>query len=995
MRGELYFRVLGPVVVERAGEPVAVGGPQRKAVLSVLLLHANRVVSIDRLADELWGDSPPLSFRVQLQGAVSKIREVLGGNDRRSAAPIDTQAPGYRLCLSPNQLDADEFRRDVAAARDKIQADDPATAAELLRTALARWRGPAFDGVSYPALQHAAAELEEIRLGALEDRIEADIALGHHQEVIAELGSLIRDHPLRERFYGQLMMSLARVGRLADALSAYRDLRGRMVEELGVEPSTQLQQLHRAILTGATGAQPADPVPYRSYVVPRQLPGDVPDLIGREELLDAAADLLSGGHAPTIPACLAVTGPGGVGKTAFALRLAHRVRERFPDGQLYARLGGSGPGRLAPGVVLSRFLHALGIPPGGVPTALDERSSLFRELLVTRRTLIILDDADNETQVRPLLPAEPRCAILITSRRRLSGVERMQSMPLEVLPSAAGVDLLRKIVGISRIDAEPRAAAQIVQQCGGLPLAIRIVAARLASRVNWTVADMARRVTVDRDRLDWLQLGDLGIRTSLAQTYSALGESQQRLFRRLGLLHASEFPGWLPAALLDRRHGATERLLDDLIDVHLVEPAGRGVTGPRYRMHDLIHLLAGELATEEEAPATRRAALGRALNGWLDLAATADAQIPHWYGLDPEPPPTWRAPQEAKDAVRADPFTWFDEEYDVLAGSVQQASDQGYAQVAWPLAQRLTTYLELHGRYDEWADVLAQGLRAAERGGDQRGIACMLGLLIDAESDRDRISISARYAEQAVAAYSALPDEPEEPVHDLAVPCRRELQPELTDLEAELTRARHAGDPLDIALGAFRLILARRHAGEHGGYQPLWEEMRNACRACGARVAELGAIKILGLTYIKQRRLDEAIECLVRGQSIIQNLGDDVRLADVLGDIALAFAAHGRFAEAEHLTRDSLEQARNHRHRWDEGRALDTLGALKRNQGDHRAALNMHLEAFTVWRRIDQSGRMANTIKALAELCDDLGDTHAAAIYREQFAEVAEQISMK
>ncbi|WP_020674133.1 AfsR/SARP family transcriptional regulator [Amycolatopsis nigrescens] len=978
MSAELYFRVLGPVRVELAGAPVPIGSPQRLAVLSLLLLNANQAVSMDRLTDALWRHSPPMSHRVQLQGVVSHLRRTLGASGERAQAPILTEPSGYRLRLAGGQTDVERFHRDVAAARDRLATGDLVAAADLLHTALAHWSGPAFDGVDCPVVRDEAARLDEARLDALEDRVETDLALGRHRDVIGELSALVTEHPVRERFRGQLMIAYTGEGRIADALAVFRETRERMLDELGVEPSIQLQQLYRAILTGPTSPHQADSVATHAYLVPRQLPPDVPGLVGRDETLAAAHALLGKGHNR-----LALTGPGGVGKTALALRLAHQLRTEYPDGQLYARLGGAGRSPAGPESVLARFLQALGVPSGGVPADHDERAALYRELLATRRVLVVLDDVADEAQLRPLLPAEARCAVLATSRRRLQGIDSVSALPLGILSAASGLKLLGALAGAERVDAEPGAAAEIVGHCGGLPLALKIAGTRLAARPNWSVGDLARRLGTSRGRLDWLDVGDLGLRASLTESYAVLGGRQRRLLRRLGLLRITEFPGWLAGALVDGDPDAAERALDSLVDVHLVEPAGRGVTGPRYRVHDLVHLLAGELA-QQEPVAARRAAVRRVLDGWLDLAATADGELPHWYGLDPEPEPGWRAPEELRAAVRADPYGWLDDEASTLATLVRQAAAEG--QPAWPLAQRMTTYLDVRGRYDDWAEVLADGLRTAEQAGDRRGVACMLGLLTDVEATRDRVGESMRYAERTVAAYLALVED------GAAFPAATEKaiqpssQPELVASERALDRARHAEDPLAVGQAAFTLAIGYRRAGVHGDYLPLFEEAMAAFQASGARLSQLWTLKNLGLAHLKHGRFEQATQCLLQAGEIMFGLGGGVELADTTADIAMTYAAGGRFAEAEELTGEILTRARLLGHRWDEARALDTLGDLRLARDDRPGAIDAHLEALAIWRRLSAPNRVGRAIGVLTELCDGAGDSGTAALLRAELA---------
>lgn len=965
MRDGLYFRVLGPVSAERDGRALPLGSGQRRGVLALLLLRAGTVVSVDELAAALWGDIPPSSFRVQLQGLISELRRVLRAGDEE--APIETLPPGYRLRVPPDRLDLEEVRREVASARRHIEEGAPGPAAELLRTALAKWRGPAFAGIPYEITQQESVSLEELRLTAQEDRIEADMALGRHEELLAELTTLVQENPLRERFRGQLMSALSRAGRPADALAVYRQAREALVEELGIEPSAPLRQLHRAILMGVNRHDDAAWV--RAHLVPRQLPADMPALVGRDEQLAEITALMRTGRPATVIPGVVITGPGGVGKTALAVHAAHRLRGAYPDGQLYAGLGRGGEQPTA-GAVLSRFLHALGVPPGGVPRGLDERSALFRDLLADRRVLVVLDGVTDEAQLRPLLPAEPGCGLIVTSRRRLAGTAILRSVPLDVLPVELGVALLREVVGDDRVDEEPHAAAAVVRHCSGLPLAIWMAGARLAARTGWTIGDLAARLADVRNRLDWLQLGDLGVRAGVAESVSGLEDGHRLLFQRLGLLEASEFPAWLSAALIDRDAGTAERMLDDLAEVHLVEPVGRGVTGPRYQMHDLVHLVAREHAAENDDAADRHAAAGRVLHGWLGLAVAADDELPHWLGVDPEPEPAWRPPAEAAEAVKRDPQGWFDEERGALQEVVRQAAED-HPQVAWPLTQRLSTYLDLRGRYDEWADALNLGLRAAERSGDLQGQATMIGLLMQVEANRDEHLASLIYGERTLAAYRRLSPVPGEAAGQAEPAAALGRQAQHED-----------ADPLATGFAMARRALAGRRAGEHEDYLGLFERARDAFRVGGAGLLEAWTLKHIGLVYCRQQRFADAEATLLRAREVMSDLGNSVSEAYSGGDLAGIAAALGRFDEAEAMAREALEHARADGDRWSSARALLTLGEVCRAGGDQRAALEAYLGALTLWRSLRMPARIAQVLTVLEDLSTEMGDSRAAAMYR-------------
>ncbi|MGP3960666.1 BTAD domain-containing putative transcriptional regulator [Nonomuraea sp. 3N208] len=710
---QFFFRVLGPVQVDFDGTPLTLGPPQARAVLALLLLRPGEVISMEGLIDRLWEGSPPPSARVQLQGLLSGLRRGLGRN------AIKTRSPGYLLDIAPGARDLDRFREQVAAGRRLIGAGRTEAGAATLRQALSLWRGEPFADIGLSAVREAAGRIDELRLAAVEERIAADLALGRSVELLNELGALVARHPLRESLRGHLMTALARAGRAPEALEVYRQGHHLLVEELGLEPSEALRAIHAGILRAEAGLRPSVEGRPSRRGVPRRLPPAPAAFIGREALAAEAAEVLTGGADRTAPPIVAVTGAGGVGKSAFAVHVAHLVRDSYPGGQLYLRLHGTSPHPTDPGAALARFLRALGIAPGDLPRGLDERAELYRDVLSDRRVLVVLDDVADERQLRPLLPADPRCAVLLTSRRRLAGIEDVRPVPLDVLSTDESLDLLRGLLDDDRAEAEPEAAAELVAHCGGLPLALRVAAARLRHRPRTRLADLAAQL--GRDRLDWLEAGDVAVRASIALSYRQLGTGQRRLFRRLGLPATPEFTGWTAAALLDGGGEAADRLLDDLVEVHLVEHVGRGITGPRYRLHDLVYLVARELAVQEEPEQERQAALGRALHGWHDVAAAADARLPHWYGLDPEPEPEWRVPATTRQAAALDPMTWFGEEAHLLGAAVRQAADQGFPQVAWSLAQRATTYLDIRGRYDELTVILHDGLRAAEQAGDRAG----------------------------------------------------------------------------------------------------------------------------------------------------------------------------------------------------------------------------------------------------------------------------------
>ncbi len=604
----MEYRVLGPVEVCHSGRTVDLGGGKQRALLAVLLMHAGQVVSVDRLLDVLWDGRPPSTAVTQLQGLVSRLRRTLAVDDGDPTRLL-TRPPGYVLEVAPGEVDLHDFELLVDAAHQQMATGEMGAAADRLRAALSLWRGQPLGGVDIAELVEVEVpRLQEHRLSALEDRIEADLAVGRHAELIAEVRALVAAHPFRERLRGQLMVALYRAGRRAEALAAYRQGRAVLAEELGLDPGAELRRLERMILTAdssldlAVAPEAAEGAP-TSVIGPAQLPPDITDFTGREKQVAQVCDLLAGEPAQRPPAVVvaAIAGQAGVGKTTLAVHVAHRIRDRFPDGQLYVNLRGNERWRLDPGDVLARFLRALGVDGAAIPETTEERSHLFRSRLDGLRVLLVLDNAAGEAQVRPLLPASRACAVLVTSRSRLAGLEGIRLVDLDVFDAEQAVALMSRLAGRDRVTAEAQAAEQIVQLCGYLPLAVRVAGARLAIRPHWSLRRLANVLADEHRRLDELQVGDLDVRASLALSYAGLDNQARRGLRLLGMLDVPDFTPWAAAALLDTSQQRAEVLVDALADAQLIDVVGEDATGQfRYRFHDLARVYARERAEAED-----------------------------------------------------------------------------------------------------------------------------------------------------------------------------------------------------------------------------------------------------------------------------------------------------------------------------------------------------------------------------------------------------------
>ncbi|MGC5381028.1 BTAD domain-containing putative transcriptional regulator [Micromonospora sp. DT68] len=607
------FTMLGPVEAHAGDNGVALGGARNQSILAALLLDTGRVVSIRRLIDAAWGDDPPSSARAQVQNRVGVLRRLLRCEHAESEL-IATRGSGYQLNLDGWQLDLRQF--DEAVDRADVLADggDLAGARAALGAALQLWRGPALDGLSTPLLQTAAAQMEERRLSALERRIQLDLALGRHGELVPELTNLTGEHPYREGLHALLTLALYRSGRRAEALSAHQRVRRLLAEQVGVEPGELLRTLHGAMLRGDESLAwrpPVDETVARSVAVPHELPADVAMFTGQRQALAELDLLLPEVGAPASAA--AIAGSAGVGKTALAVHWAHQVSHRFPDGQLFINLHGYAPEPpLRPVEALGVLLRSLGVRPEEVPIDVAGASAMYRSLTAGKRMLVVLDNARSAEDVRPLLPGGPGCLVLITSRDRLAGLaarEGVRRLTLGVLtPDDAGT-LLARLLGEERARAEPETVGELASLCAYLPLALRIAVASLAHRPYRRVADLVAELRTE-DRLAALAADDddeAAIQVAFDLSYETVPPAAQRLFRLLGLAPGEDFSTATAAALSGITLTEAEQLLGRLAAAHLIEEHAPD----RFAFHDLLHRYAHDRAIRQHSAHERRAALRR------------------------------------------------------------------------------------------------------------------------------------------------------------------------------------------------------------------------------------------------------------------------------------------------------------------------------------------------------------------------------------------------
>jgi DNA-binding SARP family transcriptional activator len=612
--------VLGPLLITLDGRALRLHADKQRALLAALALRGEGMVSYDRLVDCVWDQAPPRSSRATLHSYVHRLRLAFGSEGRRF---IRSVPGGYRLDTRTVRLDLLRFRELTGAAALRAQSGDVAGEAGCLRDALALWRGPALADVPSETLHgEEVPPLVEERLGAQERRVDAEPRLGRGRGVIAELRELTAEHPLRERFWAQLMIALHVAGRTAESLAVYRLARHRLAEEAGLEPGEQLVRLEAAIRYGQPGRDMVRDVIGPALVepativssgltarskIPRQLPSGSNALVGRDGEVRMLLETLRRGSGTAFSSTLVpvalIAGMAGTGKTALVVHVANLLAEEFPDGQLYVDLRSGGTGRLDPGQALSRLLRGLGVGEERLPDDLYERADLYRDVVGDRLILVVLDNAVDEAQVRPLLPGRSGCAVLVTSRARLGGLGAGRLLELDVLARQQAVELLRQVLGSERVASERKAADELVRLCGGLPLALRIAAARLLTKPHWTLARMAAQLRDESRRLDELVHGELDVRGRFALSYSELDEVAKTVLRRVGMLGASGFRLASAATITGMNEADAEAALERLVDAKLVDARLAGPAGPvdpgtpvevRYRLADLVRLFAIE-----------------------------------------------------------------------------------------------------------------------------------------------------------------------------------------------------------------------------------------------------------------------------------------------------------------------------------------------------------------------------------------------------------------
>ncbi|MEQ4300007.1 BTAD domain-containing putative transcriptional regulator [Plantactinospora sp. B6F1] len=751
----MRFRVLGPMAAHNERGPVPLGPARQRTVLAVLLAERTATVSVDHLVDRVWGSAAPERARQILHTYLSRLRSVL---TEAGGPTLTRQARSYRLAIDESAVDLHQFR--ALAARARQEADDERAEA-LWRDALALWRDVPFADLDNDWLRGVAVALEAERLAAMLDRNDLSLRRGDHARLLPDLSVAAGRHPLDERLAGQLMLAFYRCGRQTDALAGYRLLRERLADEFGSDPGPALRDLHQRILrqdpqldvppaADAPPAPVADAVPQRPeptdqrecpavvdpqtgapeqpetpaapvVAVPAQLPADIAGFAGRAAPLLQLDALLGPAGAPASTVVItAIGGSAGIGKTTLAVHWAHRIRDRFPDGQLYLNLRGFNPAgqAMSPPEALRALLELLQVPPQRIPTSVEAQTGLYRSRLAGRRMLVVLDNARDADQVRPLLPGSPPTMVLVTSRNQLAGLvatEGARPIRLDVLDAAEARGLLVGRLGAERVAAEPDAVDEIVRACAGLPLALAIVAARAAARPGFRLAVFADELADARSRLDALAGPDSAtdVRAVFSWSYQALSPSAARLFRMFGLHPGPDISRGAAASLAGVPLSQVRRLLTELDAAHLLTEGQPG----RYTCHDLLRAYATELGQDVDTEPERRAARHRTFDHYVHTAVAA-AQLLNSYLKPIDIAPAQSGVTPVPLASYDDALRWFTDERPVLLAAIAEAANAGYDTHSWQLAWALRDLLERRCHWHAQLQIQQTALAAAERLGD-------------------------------------------------------------------------------------------------------------------------------------------------------------------------------------------------------------------------------------------------------------------------------------
>ena len=955
------FEVLGPLRAWRQDIGINLGPVQQRVVLAVLLLQQNRPIGRQQIINAVWGEAEPRYAANLLHRHVSGLRHVLGFG-RHSPAAFGQLAwadGGYLLTAPANGVDLEVFEQELDRARRARGAGNPAAAAGILRQALALWRGPVCDGLTSPFLDAQRDRLGEWRIDVAEECMELDLAAGGRAGLLTELRQLVAEHPLRERLHGLLMLALYQSGRRADALAAFQDVRRLLREQLGVDPGAPLHRLHQQILTAdpelaasahqdvapGGGSPITHPLP-----TPAQLPHSIPGFSNRDTEIRWLNGLLPGQDSDVSQtgAIAAITGTAGVGKTTLAVHWAHRVRDRFPDGQLYVNLRGFDPAgpAMEPTQAIRALLDVFAVPPDQYPVDLDAQAALYRTILADRQVLIVLDNARDADQVRPLLPGTPSSLVIVTSRNQLLGLiaaDGAQPLEPELLSADQARRLLSGRLGRQRMAAEPAAVDEIIDACAGLPLALSMAGARAAANARLPLTELAEELRETRGRLYALSGEDMrtDLRAVFSCSYRALSAPGARLFRLLGLHPGPDIGISAAASLAGLRAPQVRPLLAELSSAHLVMNRGRG----RFTVHDLLRAYASELADTHDAAEERHAAIHRVLDYYLHTAYRADQLLrPSRAGkmLRPSrddaivltPVASLVTPDDPGDHRKA--LAWFTTEHQVLLSALRQAASHGFDVHTWQLAWALESFFDRRGHWYDAAVAQRAALDAANRLSHPHAQARSRGCLAYAYIRLGRYGDAHAHLLQALELYEQLED--------------------------------HIGQAH--AHRSLTWVLDRQ-----GSYRQALSHARQAAelfQAAGHRAGQARALNAIGWSHIRLGDHEEGLIHCQQALHLQREIDDQFGQADTLDSIAAGYRHLGHYQEAIAYYQQALHLYREFGDRYDEADALACLGDIHLADGAPASADAAWRSALTILDELDhpEAAQLRKKLDSLADRSD-------------------------
>jgi tetratricopeptide (TPR) repeat protein/DNA-binding SARP family transcriptional activator len=1004
----IEVRVLGPVELWADGHRVEIGPPQRRTVLAALVVDAGQQVTLQELVDRVWDEAPPVGALPALYSHITRIRRALEKANGAGGLPLGLvrRPGGYVLGIDPEQVDLHRFRRLITTARDPRHSD--AERAGLLREALSVWRGTPLADLpgGWAARMREAWRMQ--RLDLVVQWAQTELRLGRHDEVIGPVRELAAEHPLAERLVAVLMRALAAAGRDAEALDYYATSRARLVDELGTDPGPELRAMHGAILRGELDRQGPIPQPIPSVggaaLVPAQLPADVAAFTGRAEELSELGRLLTsaasqtdegaGGSSAVVISALA--GTAGVGKTALAVHVAHQLREAFRDGQLFVNLRGYDVGPpLTPVQALAQLLGALGVKADDVPVELDAAAGLYRSLLAGKRMLLVLDDARDANQVRPLLPGDPGCAVLVTSRDRLTGLiasHGAHRLTLDTLTPSESVVLLGRILGPDRVAAEPQAARELAELCGLLPLALRIAAANLIGQPDQSINSYVAELS-SGDRLAGLAVEDdphLAVGAAFDCSYQRLGPDARRLFRLLGLIPGPEVTAGAAAALAGMSPPQAVRLLGRLASAHLIERRGPG----RFALHDLLRRYARQRAGQQDGHQACQAAVRRLLGWYLH---TADAAARLLY------PRLLRLPIRATDAQsppaafddHAGALAWLDAERANLVAAASHAAEHGPGPVAWLLADALGGYFQQRRHTVDWLTVVHAGLAAATAEGDLPAQAAVRLSLGTADLMRGRYAQAIEHytAASELAGQASWTDGQASSLNHLgnAYLGMGRLQQAAERYTEALALHRQTGRLAGQAVNLNNLGWVSRELGRLRQAADHQTQALAIYRQIGARADEANTLEFLGDLNHAMGHFDQAITHLDHALALHREVVDHSGQAYDLNSLAAVHRDAGRLPQALDLARAAVTLAREMGDRRTEADVRNTLGSVHLRLGHVEQALDHYRQALDLARELGNPRAEMIALLGLATTHQRVGHHSQSMDHAQQALTIASQ----